>query len=210
MPIINVRECLAQISVAEPILVRAALALAREQYFEPAVEVMKEKFDSHDVTQELDAAAEDPVGTDNISNTLKGLNHAGGRNLFGFIGFDAGDTPTDNIRDFLDERSDGLGPTIKYVRGSQVKNLVFSFVIQAPNKKAIYDSTPLPWLDGNVSWAERIEIGLPGLGNYLNKPEQKNSRSTAGIQVKRTIHEAARFKNRSYLTEIFGDFLARF
>ncbi len=208
MPQIFVQEMLKQLSVAKPLLVAAATELAERKFFNPAVKQMQKDFDKDKVTQELDAAAQDPVSTPNYSNTLVGLGHKEGKNLFAFIGFTLGETPADDIRPFLDPDHE-FGPKMVYVRGSQRDNLTFTFQIYGPNKKEIYNATPLPRFNGGLSWAERIEFGIPGINEFLNKENLKNSESTAGIQVRNRLR-SARFSNRSYLSTIFGDFIARF
>ncbi len=203
MPQINQRELLLQLSMAEPVLVKEALRVAKEQFFDPAVKQMEKDFEKDAVTREL----VEGVDAVNYSKTLGDLGHREGRNLYSFIGFTDGDDPLESIRERLDpEHPDG--PKLKYVRGSQARNLVFQFQILAPNKGAIYSSTPMPWANG-ISWAERIELGIPGVTRFLNKTGLKGSRSGGGIQVKNDIRQA-RFNNRSYLSKIFGDFIARF
>lgn len=203
MAIINTRELIFQISKAEPILVREAEKYAREKIFEPEVNRLQREFEKHPVTKEIAGGIESP----NYSKTLVGFNSDEGRNLFSFIGFDEGDEPLDAIREFLDPDNQN-GPKMNYVRGSQVRNLVFQFKVTAPNKQDIYNATPMPWADG-ISWAERIELGIPGVNRFLNKFGIAKSQSGGGIQVKANLR-STRFSNRSFLSQIFGDFLARF
>lgn len=202
---INPGALFIQLQSAEPILVRAATQVAKEEIFEKNVKAMIEEFDKHVVTREIEAGIDAP----NFSKTLIGPSKPEGRNLASFIGFPEGteENETAAIRAFLNpDHPDG--PKIKYIRGSQRGNLTFQFAITPPNKAAIYEATPMPWGTG-LSWAERIELGMPGLNRFLNKKGMRNSRSGGGIQVKRNIRQA-RFANRPYLSKIFGNFLARF
>jgi hypothetical protein len=198
MATINQRELFLELSVAEPILVREATVVLRENYFEPAVIKMQEAFEKHKVTQEIEGGVEER----NISKTLRGGDAT--ENLYSFIGFDQGDQPTQIIRESLDENSPN-GPKMKYIRGSQIKNLSFQFKITEPNLKAIYEDTPIPWAIG-LSWAKRIEQGIPGFKNFLAK--EGYGRSEGGIQVKGKVSRAE-FKPVKYLSKIIEVFRSK-
>jgi len=197
----NEKQILKEISSqAGRILVREATAKVRETIFEPAIELMQEDFESHPITQEI----KDGVSAENISNTIAGVNGET-TNLFSFIGFEEGSDPIEPIYDFLREGNPN-GPKMKYIRGSQIDNLVFDFTFQPPDIQAIYDATPMPWA-GGISWADRIEKGIPGIGSFLSKLGIK-SRSGGGIQTKSPLRRGARFQNTSYLSGIFSRFLS--
>lgn len=200
---INTRELIYQLSAAEPILAKEAENYVREEIFEPAVNKLKRDFEKHPVTKEIDGGIDSP----NYSKTLIGFNSDEGKNLYSFIGFYDGDDPLEAIRERLDEDHPD-GPKLKYIKGSQVRNLVFQFRITPPNKDEIYNETPMPWANG-ISWAERVELGMPGVTRFLNKIGLRSSRSGGGIQVKSDLR-STRFSNRRFLSQIFGDFLARF
>ncbi len=120
----------------------------------------------------------------NSSGTLGGYG-----NLFSFIGFDSGSNPIDPIVRLLDQTTynfSNLSP-----RG------VMKLTITLPSAKDIFGVTPLPWAPG-ISWAQRMEVGLSGLGQYLDKHSDK-SRSGAGLQSKNKIRSGT-FRNTSYIS----------
>jgi hypothetical protein len=61
----------------------------------------------------------------------------------------------------------------------------------------------MPWQEGR-SWAEGIERGISGLGNYINK-SSSSSRSSQGVQVKNRIR-GGQFRNTKYLSSIINNF----
>jgi hypothetical protein len=202
MASIDHKSLLRTLSTTAPTIKKIADEIVREQFFEPAVQAMQHEFDDHPVTQEIDAGIDSP----NVSNTLapSSYDHM---NLFSFIGFNAGDHPTDAIRDYLDPNSPG-GPKMSYL-GKDSSRLEFRYKISAPDQDAIYQATPLPWAPG-ISWAKRIEVGMAGLGQFLNLGEgetRASSRSGGGIQVKNTIRPGVQFRATSYLSAIFNNFL---
>ena len=130
----------------------------------------------------------------NISGTLGGYG-----NLFSFIGFSLGDSPIDPIITLLEQttyRFTNLSP-----RG-QMK-----LIITMPSAQDIFAVTPLPWAPG-ISWAQRIERGLSGLGQYLNK-SSNNSRSGAGIQTPNTIRSGG-FSNSPYISSFVNKWSKKF
>lgn len=196
---INQRALMAQLAASEPILKREADRVMRENYFDPAVAAMKEEFVEHPVTREIMGGTE----ARNDSGTLQGdFGSEQGKNLYSFIGFPAGDDPITPIGERLDP-SHRDGPKMVY-KGMD-KNLVFRYEIRAPNEESIYKHTPMPWAKG-LSWAKRIEVGIAGVGLFLNKVGISSSRSGGGIQVKNKIR-SGRYVATSYLTGIFKRFL---
>jgi hypothetical protein len=196
---INRRQILLELKSSEKILVREAEQVIRKNFFEPAVKELQKDVASHPVTQEIEQGIE----AKNISNTLGG----GNKNLYSFIGFEDGDSPIEPIYERLDP-SNPDGPRMQYIRGSNVNNLKFNFLIEAPDQEAIESATPMPWAEG-LSWTARIEKGIPGFGKFLNRIGARGSRSGGGIQVKNQLREG-RFKNTSYLSGIFRRFIDRF
>ena len=120
----------------------------------------------------------------NISGTLGGYG-----NLFTFIGFNEGDRPINPIVQLLSQTN------YKVTRFDQ--NGAAKLTIEIPSKQDIFGVTPLPWASG-ISWAERIEKGMSGLGMYLNT-SSKNSRSGRGIQADNKIR-TGKFNNTSYVS----------
>jgi hypothetical protein len=198
MASINRAELFLELSAAEPILVREASRIVKEEYFDEAVAKMQNTFETDRVTQEIDGGIE----SSNISRTLRGAGPT--ENLYSFIGFEYGDKPTQPIRDILSPESP-FGPQMKYVRGSQVKNLTFQFKITQPDLQEIYKETPMPWGKG-LSWAKRIELGIAGLSHF--QPLTDVGRSEGGIQVERVVNRAE-FKPRKYLTKVIEAFWSK-
>lgn len=143
-------------------------------------------FDNHVITREIEGG----VDSSNISGTL------GGRgNLFSFIGFKSGDSPTTPIRVALDKIV--LTQTIIRRDGSSESYALY------PLPDEIFRITPLPWADGR-SWAEGIEKGMSNLGHFLNKPSSY-SRSGGGIQSENSV-SGAEFRPTPYITELIRNF----
>jgi hypothetical protein len=133
-------------------------------------------------------------GSSNISGTLGGYG-----NLFSFIGFGLGDSPIDPIITLLEQTSyrfTNLSP-----RGKM------KLIITHPSSQDIFAVTPLPWAPG-ISWAQRIERGLSGLGQYLNK-SSNNSRSGAGIQTPNMIRSGG-FSNSPYISSFVNKWSKKF
>ena len=156
-----------------------------------AQRLMVAEFAAHPVTQEIEGGP----NAGNISNTLVGANSSA--NLFGFIGFEAGSNPVDKIRTYLAQNLH-----IRRVAGSRGK-VTLEFVVSLPSLADVYNLSPLPWAPG-LSWAEGIEHGLPGLGQYL--AGDNKGRSRGGIQV-RAMVSGASFRSVPYLSRILQDFV---
>ena len=200
---INVKQIRREIKSQQgKLLVREATELVNEKVFIPAVEKLQNDFANDLVTQEIRAGND----SENISDTLKDVKVKGHpANLFSYIGFDNGTDPTEKIEKFFYFNAE-YGPNFKYIRGSQEENLRFSFLFDEPSKEAIYKATPLPWA-GGISWAERIEKGLPNLSQFLAGQGLKGSRSDGGIQVKNDVSPSAQFQPRPYLSKLIEDYI---
>ena len=120
----------------------------------------------------------------NISGTLGGYG-----NLFTFIGFNEGDRPISPIVQLLSQTNYRV---TRFDQNGSVK-----LTIDMPGRQDIFAVTPLPWASG-ISWSERIEKGMSGLGMYLNT-SSKNSRSGRGIQADNKIR-TGKFNNTSYVS----------
>lgn len=147
------------------------------------------EFKNHPVTVEIKAG---PYA-ENSSGTLGGYG-----NLFSFIGFDEGDSPTDNIEGLLNLTR------IEYNRETKDG---FIMTIYLPSKQEIFSETPMPWASGR-SWAEGIERGISGFGQYLNT-ESISSRSGEGIETNSVIRRG-KFKNTPYISALMNKYLKRF
>lgn len=148
--------------------------------FEKMKAEMVKDFLNHPVTKEIMAGP----SASNSSGLLGGYG-----NLFSFIGFNKGDDPIRPIIDLLNRS------LIKVSRATLRGTI--SVTIEIPNPKDIFSVTPLPWAPG-ISWAQRIEVGMSGLGQYMNK-SSTSSRSTSGIQTDSKIR-ASIFSNTKYIS----------
>jgi hypothetical protein len=173
---------------AAPIL-RDKIMPKLEKQFEQAKKQVLKNFEQHAITQELDRGE----NASNSSGTLRGEG-----NLHSFIGFDKGENPTAALRELLASK---IRIENRVVRKNE---LVFYIKVQIPSKDEIARVTPLPWAPGR-SWAEGIEKGLSGLGNYL-VTQSPSSRSGSAVQVKAMIRTAS-FNNTPYMTQIIEDLL---
>ena len=141
---------------------------------------MIKDFLSLPVTREIMAG---PTSS-NISGTLGGYG-----NLFSFIGFQKGSNPIDPIINLLNQTTYDISRVSP--RG-QIK-----LTITMPSSNDIFNATPVPWAPG-LSWAQRIETGMPGLGSYLNK-SSSSSRSGTGVQSGKKAR-AGKFLNSKYIS----------
>jgi len=135
------------------------------------------------------------LGGKNASNTSGTLGGYG--NLFSFIGFPEGSSPVDPIVELLQQtnyRLTGLTP-----RGTM------KLIITLPSPAQIFRATPLPWAPG-ISWAQRIEVGLSGLGMYLDK---SGGRSGGGIQTSGPLRKG-RFSNTPYISSFLKEWEKKF
>ena len=162
------------------------------QAVEQAQQMMLADFAAHPVTQEIAAGP----NSSNMSNTLLGGSPAA--NLFSFIGFDAGANPVDQIRSYLAQNL-----RVNRVRGSGGRQVSIFFEVKLPSLTEVYNLTPLPWAPG-LSWAEGIEKGIPGLGQYLSRSGA--GRSGGGIQAGVTVN-GANFRSVPYLSKILKEFV---
>ncbi len=154
--------------------------------FKKIKEEMMSEFNDHPVTKELDQkTSADPSS------------FVGNGSLFGFIGFDRSDEPTQIVREMLDSSE------LKFIR---IKGETVDFKILYPSKDELFESTPLPWAEGR-SWLRGIEAGLSGLGKYLNI-DSDASRSGGGVQSE-SSGRSGRFRNTKYITEILNNFIKK-
>jgi hypothetical protein len=157
-------------------------------------EVEKEKilfrseFESHPVTQELDAGE----NASNVSGTLGGYG-----NLFSFLGFNQGFKPTTNVKLLI--RKISLNKNLEF------KNNIFKFRVNVPSKEEFAIASRLPWESG--SWLFDIERGISGLGAYLYG-RFNSSRSGSAIQSKYNYSNRT-FRPVKYFNKMYIKFLKR-
>lgn len=159
--------------------------------------LLLQEFDAHPVTQEIKAGSS-PT-TKNISETLGGEG-----NLFSFLGFNAGDSPTDRVRDVLESQVRLATGVRREPKSDKVR---FRFSIRIPTQE-INDAAPMTWESGK-SWVNAIEKGVSGFSHYLwKKFIGPASQSFYGIQTENTVR-GGDFTKRDYLKEIFRNFVSR-
>ncbi len=205
---IDQRQLMIELTASDPILKRVADQTLKQAFFDPAVNQLKQEFLNHPVTKELAAG----VDAKNTSNTLDAEFREDGKmdsapNLTSFIGFDK--SPEEILSPIL-ERLDPAhpdGPKMVY-NGRDKDKLTYRYTIKAPLEEKVYDATPVPWGGGTISWAQRIEMGLAGIGHFLNVKGRPSSRSGGGIQIEGQLRPG-RFKPTSYITQLFNNFLRR-
>jgi hypothetical protein len=193
-------------SVSAQAKIKAAATERFKVIFNDSVKGMQKEFEEDKVTQELDGG----VDASNISDTLGGGDAPD--NLFSYIGFEAGSKPTQPIREALDPKSRSgpkLGPTIKL--SSSETNITYGCQVTGPKINDIYDQTPIPWGPG-MSWAEKIETGIPGLARFLARyTNTPPSHSGGGLQVRGDLPSrgGAQFSppEKGYLSRIFSNFV---
>lgn len=159
-----------------------------EKKVEGMIDEMVKDFIALEVTKEI-------LGGKNATNTSGTLGGYG--NLFSFIGFPEGARPIEPVLGLLRQtgyRLTGLTP-----RGTM------KLIITLPSAADIFRLTPLPWAPG-ISWAKRIEVGLSGLGMYLDKSA---GRSGGGIQTPKPLRKG-RFSNTPYISAFLKEWQKKF
>ena len=154
--------------------------------------IIKKNFINHFLRHPVTKEIKNGPGSSNITNTLPT------GNLFGFIGFESGDSPLDLVENRLKETS-----IVIKNRKFGSYGFIWTFLVTSPSLQELYDMTPMPWANG-ASWLRDIEgRGIPNLGQYLFK-KSSSSRSGAGIQND-NLSNGARVKI-PYIRSILEDF----
>ena len=191
---VNAKELLKELTVDSPNSRSMASALRR--LMEPKVEErrkdLSKKFEAHPITVELVAGPR----ASNTSGTLGGYG-----NLFSFIGFPAGDRPTEVISRIFEEK-------IKFKVRRVNKRGRYMVNFHIPSIDEIYGLTPIPWLAGK-SWVQGVETGLSNLGQYVYSDSGFGSSSSGtGIQAKNKASGVS-FSNTPYVTRLISNFKKR-
>ncbi|MFM1781338.1 MAG: hypothetical protein RLZZ181_103 [Pseudomonadota bacterium] len=160
-----------------------------EAAFNKIKKEMVQEFLNHPVTVEI----KNGPHAENTSGTLEGYG-----NLFSFIGFYEGDNPTDVIEGLLN---------LSDIKFSKQTGDGFLVTIYLPTKEQIFAETPFEWAKGR-SWAEGIERGISGFGQYLNT-EAIKSNSGTGIQIETQVRKG-KFKNTSYISALLKKYTKKF
>lgn len=170
------------------------LTLVAQDILNESKEELLAEFDKHPVTKEIEGG----IGASNISNTLSGVDG----NLFSFIGFEAGQNPTEQVRKIIRNniKIRNIGEIIEKRNG-----LEFLAPLKLPSESEIEDMTPLPF-EKTKSWLLGIEKGISGLGSFIAKLGK--GRSLGGVQSKNELRET-KFKPRPYFLNMFNKFLRK-
>lgn len=150
-----------------------AYARAKEIYDDDKKDFI-EGFLKDPISQELIAG----VDGNNSAGLLEG--GEGRDSLFGFIGFEAGSTPVQDVVDAINQDTHLFQKG--QVKSGDKNQLEFSFRVSAPSLENLEKITPYPdkWSAG--SWLRGIEIGISGLSYYMSK--KILGRSRGGIEIK--------------------------
>tara|TARA_R100000008_G_scaffold81896_1_gene65579 strand:- start:4256 stop:4855 length:600 start_codon:yes stop_codon:yes gene_type:complete len=183
---INRRGLQKELSVKLGPIIKKNIEKRAKREVNAVVRRMLVEFNSHPVTREIEGG----VGANNISGTL-----GGNGNLFSFIGFDSGDRPIAPVRQILEQSTRLVSVTQKS------GDLLFTVVIDIPDKDKIFRATPLPWAAAR-SWVAGIEQGLSGLGQFVVKSGA--GRSRGGVQVGGRLRGGS-FSNKKYISEIINN-----
>jgi hypothetical protein len=155
-----------------------------------AFQTMLKNFDEHPVTAEIKAG---PRALDYSGST------DGYGNLYSFLGFSSGSTPTQDLRTVISANT-RFEQTI--FRGGN-----WYFRVRMPSQKLIESNTEMEWGTGQ-SWVEAVENGLDNLSHYMFK--KKYGRSKAGFQAAYEVNEDLTFRRHAYLSAIFQSFRENF
>ena len=153
-----------------------------------------EDFDEHPVTKELKAGP----SASNLSDTLGGLG-----NLFTYMGFDSGTTPTDAVRVFLKNSIKLKCGQRAKVQGSQVS---VNYTVKFPALQD-FDFAKMPWESGK-NWVQAVEKGISGFSYYLTKAA-KASRSGKAIQIDGNLRSRTSSAGTQYISKILLNFIKR-
>lgn len=172
-----------------------------QKKFNESKKQLLKNFDEHPVTIEIQNG---PDASSEFVST------AAGGNLFSLIGFDAGDDPTEALREFLEEGITlEIGDYRKRVNNRGITwEVPVVIVTQEEIAEEVSSANPLEWT--SKGWTMLIEKGIPWFAHYLfdNTRTFKNSHSGTAIQVKSSISEGRTtpFKGIPYISEILKKF----
>jgi hypothetical protein len=176
---------------------KRAARFAIQQRVEIEKEGLLKEYANHKVTQEIDMGAT----AENISNTLGGV--GANANLFTFIGFDGGSSPTRPIRTILSTTIRTGNSVSSRVQGKGGAIPVASVSVYIPTEGQLKEVSFMPWEPGK-SWIYGIENGISGFGYYMYKKFARG-RSKLGLQSKYKVRNSS-FRPIAYL----GAMLDRF
>jgi len=159
---------------------------AARKKFDAAKKQLISDFDKHAVTRELIAGPD----SGNLSDTLGGYG-----NLFSYMGFPSGATPTTAVRNFLIQ-------AIKLKRSSNRAGLNVNYNINVPSLKD-FSFASMPWETGK-NWVEAVETGVSGFSYYLARAAAA-SRSGTAIQIDGTLRAKTSSAGIKYVSKLLKD-----
>jgi hypothetical protein len=172
-----------------PIVGKIAEKKIRDGAEKARMQMIKE-FESHPVTKEIEGGPD----ASNKSGTLNGYG-----NLFSFIGFEYGMDPIGPIRAILNKAL-----TIRSVPSNH-RSMITKFIVELPSKEEIFAAAPNPWAAGR-SWAQGIEQGMSGFGQYIYEQDETLPKSRSGPAVQGNQRfRAGGYSNTKYLSEILNN-----
>tara|TARA_R110000824_G_scaffold387490_2_gene582816 strand:- start:147 stop:617 length:471 start_codon:yes stop_codon:yes gene_type:complete len=125
----------------------------------------------------------------NTSGTLGGYG-----NLFSFIGFEEGESPTHEVEAYILNK---LRQKVTIVPNARQGG--WRVVVATPSLEDIATFTPIPWAQGR-SWVVGIHAGISGLGQYMytSRGGKYNTRSGSAFQVDARLR-GGKFQNVPYM-----------
>lgn len=165
-----------------------------------------QEFDNHPVSQEIKSGAQKEGNVDGVRG-----------NLFSFIGFEAGETPVEDLYYYFEQAINLVSRRGVYDNATRT----FTYKMRGPTEQGILKVTDMSKyaisnnrtkFGAGLSWVAMIERGIPGLSQYKfstdqeelrgKNPKKGASRSGTGLQRKNEIHPGASYQAREYLTEL--------
>ena len=188
------RKLLNDAILSDPKVV-SVLESVGERKVNTAVSNLLKKFENHPVTKEIEGGP----NFSNISGTLGGYG-----NLFSFIGFNSGDSPTIIVKNLIKQIRFNAKPIRVPNIGATQARVFYGF--DGPGLSRILEATPMPWIGGR-SWLTGVERGISNLSHYINKKVRiRGSRSGEAVQIK-YIYRPASFKTVPYFETMWNEFL---
>lgn len=140
-----------------------------------------------------------PVSIELIAHTNPS-NYIERGTLFGFLGFQKGRKPVDDLIKYLIAK---ITRTEKFTDYSYISKVFFPDFSDMSN----IDSLKMPWMTG-ISWPEAIQSGVSGLGYFLPSrggDMSEYSRSQEGIQVKNKVNASDMAPIRGYIDDVYNE-----
>lgn len=167
--------------------------------FDQAKRDLIDDFQNHPVTLEIEAGP----------TAQGGLLERG--SLFSFIGFNQSETPTAELRNYL-ETNIKLNSTPKF---TQTKNgLIYSFNVKTPSIEDIYNNKRFSVDWSNKGWIYLIEKGINNFSYYIFYIlgfASGASRSGTGLQNTRSKKKrGGKALGIPYISEILNRFISKF